>query len=154
MPPTSEARVRNGAIYTPASVARTMVALLDGHTPQGEVRVYNPFARSGELLAEFVQVHPATVRVHAEHPHPADLRLAGMWLAATGAPAELAVTASPPQGGATFLLTNPPFDKKTEPVWLRRCVASLAEDGRAAPRSVMSNSALRPWPTCSQIRRQ
>ena len=30
------------------------------------------------------------------------------------------------------MLTNPPFGQHAEPEWLRRCVASLAEDGRAA----------------------
>jgi type I restriction enzyme M protein len=111
-----------------------MVALLAGYTVQGTVTVYDPFARFGELLAEFVRNHPdpAAVQVHAEYPHPAELRVAGMWLAAAGAPAQLAVTSSPPPGGATFLLTNPPFGMQGEPAWLRRCVASLAEDGRAA----------------------
>ena len=96
--------------------------------------MYDPFARFGELAAEFVRgsADPAAVRVVIEHPHPAELRLAGMWLAAAGARAELAMTPSPPPGGATFVLTNPPFGQHTEREWLRRCVASLAEDGRAA----------------------
>ena len=125
---------RGDAICTPASITRTMVALLAGHTAQGNVSVYDPFARFGELAAEFVRgsADQAAVRVGIEHPHPAELRLAGMWLAAAGAHAELAMTSSPPPGGATFLLTNPPFGQHTEPEWLRRCVASLAEDGRAA----------------------
>jgi len=129
-----EARVHGGAICMPTSVTRTMVALLADHTGQGNVRVYDPFARFGELLAEFVRgcADQAAVQVRIEHPHPADLRLAGMWLAAAGTHAELAMTSSPPPGGATFLLTNPPFGEHTEPDWLRRCVASLAEDGRAA----------------------
>ena len=55
-----------------------------------------------------------------------------MWLAAVGVRAELAMTPSPPPGGATFLLTNPPFGQHTEMDWLQRCIASLAEDGRAA----------------------
>ena len=42
------------------------------------------------------------------------------------------MTSSPPPGGATFVLTNPPFGQHTEPEWLRRCADSLAEDGRAA----------------------
>ena len=126
--------VRAHAICTPASVTRTMVALLAGHATQGKVRVYDPYARFGELLAEFVQEagDQATVRVNIEHPHPAELRLAGMSLVAAGTRAELAMTPSPPPGGATFLLTNPPFGQRREPEWLRRCVASLAKDGRAA----------------------
>ena len=129
-----EVYVRDGAIWTPSSVTRTMVALLAGHIAQGDLRVYDPFARFGELAAEFVQESSdqAAVRVGIEHPHPADLRLAGMWLAAAGAHAELAMTPSPPSGGATFLLTNPPFGQHRDSEWLRRCVASLAEDGRAA----------------------
>ena len=126
--------VRTHAIYTPPGVTRTMVALLASHTPQGTISVYDPFARFGELPTEFVQgakgLTPAEVTI--EHPHPADLRLAGMSLAAAGAHAELATTPSPPPGGATFLITNPPFGQHTEPEWLQRCVRSLAEDGRAA----------------------
>ena len=118
----------------PASITRTMVALLADQATHGYVRVYDPFARFGELAAEFVRgsADQAAVRVVIEHPHPAELRVAGMWLAAAGARAELAMDASPPSGGATFLLTNPPFGQHTEGEWLRRCVASLAEDGRAA----------------------
>lgn len=129
-----ETRGHDGAISTPTSVARTMVALLADHTARGEVTVYDPFARFGELLAEFTQVPvgEAVLQVYAEHPHPAELRLAGMSLAATGATPELAVAPSPPPGGAKFLLTNPPFDKKEQPTWLRRCIAALADDGRAA----------------------
>ncbi|MGV9212779.1 N-6 DNA methylase [Micromonospora sp. RB23] len=129
-----ETRTRDGVISTPTSVARTMVALLTGRTVRGEVTVYDPFARFGELLTEFrrTAAGEAVVQVYAEHPHPADLRLAGMSLAATGATPELAVTSSPPSGGANVLLTNPPFDKKEQPTWLRRCIAALADDGRAA----------------------
>jgi type I restriction enzyme M protein len=124
------------AFYTPAGVSRTMVALLEGHNAQGGVTVYDPFARFGELAAEFVRgvTDQAAVRVGIEHPRPAELRLAGIWLAAAGTRAELALTSSPspPPGGANFLLTNPPFGQHSELEWLRRCVASLAEDGRAA----------------------
>jgi type I restriction enzyme M protein len=111
-----------------------MVALLAGQATHGYVRVYDPFARFGELAAEFVRgsADQAAVRVVLENPHPAELRVAGMWLAAAGARAELAMDASPPPGGATFVLTNPPFGQRTEGEWLRRCVASLAQDGRAA----------------------
>ena len=129
-----EVCARGDAICTPASITRTMVALLASHATRGYVSVYDPFARFGELAAEFVRgsADQAAVRIVIEHPDPAELRLAGMWLAAAGARAELATTPSPPPGGATFLLTNPPFGQHTEPEWLRRCVASLAEDGRAA----------------------
>ena len=129
-----EVCARGNAICTPASITRTMVALLAGRATHGYVRVYDPFARFGELAAEFVRgsADQAAVRIVIEHPDPAELRVAGMWLAAAGARAELVTEASPPPGGATFLLTNPPFGQHTEGEWLRRCVASLAEDGRAA----------------------
>jgi type I restriction enzyme M protein len=119
---------------TPASITRTMVALLADDTEQGNISVYDPFARFGELAAEFVRgsADPAAVRVDIEHPYPAALRLAGMELVSAGARAELALTSSPPPGGATFLLTNPPFGQYRELEWLRRCVASLALGGRAA----------------------
>jgi type I restriction enzyme M protein len=129
-----EVCVRGNAICTPASITRTMVALLAGQAAHGYVRVYDPFARFGELAAEFVRgsADKSAVRVVIENPHPAELRLAGMGLAAVGARAELAVDASPPPSGATFVLTNPPFGQHAEGEWLRRCVASLAADGRAA----------------------
>lgn len=122
------------AICTPASITRTMAALLAGQATHGYVRVYDPFARFGELAAEFARgsAEKSALRVVIEHPHPAELRVAGMWLAAAGARAELAMDASPPPGGATFVLTNPPFGQHAEGEWLRRCVASLAADGRAA----------------------
>jgi type I restriction enzyme M protein len=122
------------AYYTPADVTRTMVALLGSRDAQGDITVYDPHTPFGELAAEFVRGVPdqAAVRVGIEHRHPAELRLAGMWLAAAGTRAELALTSSPPPGGANFLLTNPPFGQHNELKWLRQCVASLAEDGRAA----------------------
>jgi type I restriction enzyme M protein len=130
-----EVGVRRDAISTPASVTRTMAALLAGHTARGNVTLYDPFARFGELAVEFVQKYAdrAAVRVGIEHPYSAELRLAGIRLAAAGTRAELAMTPSPPSGGATFLITNPPFGgQHRELEWLQRCVASLAEDGRAA----------------------
>jgi type I restriction enzyme M protein len=119
---------------TPTSITRTMVALLAEDTEQGNISVYDPFARFGELAAEFVRGYadPAAVRVGIEHPYPAALRVAGMEVASTGARAELALTSSPPPSGTTFLLTNPPFGQYRELEWLRRCVASLAHGGRAA----------------------
>jgi type I restriction enzyme M protein len=122
------------AICTPTSLTRTMVALLPGDTTQGDVRVHDPYARFGELAAEFVRrcADPATVRVDIGNPHPAELRLAGMWVTSVDARAELTITSSSPPGKANYLLANPPFGQSTEPEWLRRSVASLAEDGRAA----------------------
>jgi type I restriction enzyme M protein len=122
------------AICTPASLTRTMVALLLGHTTQGDVRVHDPYARFGELAAEFVRrcAYPAAVRVDIGNPHPAELRLAGMWVTSADARAELTITSSSPPGRANYLLANPPFGQNTEPEWLRQSVASLAEDSCAA----------------------
>lgn len=130
-----EACAQGDVFYTPASVTRTMVGLLAGHASQGDVSVHDPFARFGELAAEFVRGYAdkAAVRVCIQHPYPAALRLAGMSLAAIGTPAELGMTSSPPPGGATFLLANPPFGQSRELIeWLDLCIASLAEDGSAA----------------------
>ncbi|MBT8223971.1 MAG: N-6 DNA methylase [Dactylosporangium sp.] len=129
-----EARVRSDAICTPTSIAAIMAALLATHHMHGDVRVYDPFARFGELLAEFAHRYTssAVVQVYADHPRHDELRLAGMWLAATGTPASLSAEPSPPRGGATFLLANPPFGRTVEPTRLRDCVAALAPDGRAA----------------------
>ena len=128
-----QVQVRDDAIFTPASITDTMVALLADHAAKGNVRVYDPIARFGELLGGCLSAHPdpGAVQVSAENPHAAELRLAGMWLAAAGAHAQLAVTSSLPIE-ATFVLTNPPFGNQAEPAWLRRCIASLAMDGRAA----------------------
>ena len=122
------------AICTPASLARTMVALLPGDSTQGDVRVHDPYARFGELAAEFVRkcADPAAVRVDIGNPHPAELRLAGMWVTSADARAELTITSTPPPGRANYLLANPPFGQNTEPEWLRQSVASLDEDGRGA----------------------
>jgi len=126
-------QVRDDVIYTPASITDTMVALLADHATKGNVTVYDPFARFGELLGGFLSAHadPAAVQVSAENPHAAELRLAGMWLAAADAHAQLAVSSSP-SVEATFVLANPPFGNQAEPEWLRRCIASLAKNGRAA----------------------
>jgi type I restriction enzyme M protein len=120
--------------YTPAYVTRTMVALLGDRNVRGDVTVYDPYTRFGELAAEFVRAatDQAAVRVGIEHPRRAELRLAGMWLATTGTRAELALTSSPPPDGADIVLANPPFGQHSELEWVRHCVASLAEDGRAA----------------------
>ncbi|MFG3642526.1 N-6 DNA methylase [Micromonospora sp. NPDC047762] len=128
-------------ISTPEGVARTMVALLAGTPVDRGVLIYDPFARFGELPAEFIRAAgdlaaaagdtPDTVLVRAEHPDAGELRLAGMWLMASGTPAELAVTPAPTPAGATFVLTNPPFGKHVEDKWLRHCVDSLTEEGRA-----------------------
>ena len=146
---------RGNAICTPASITRTMVALLAGQATHGYVMVYDPFARFGELAAEFVRgsAEKSALRVIIENPHPAELRVAGMWLAAAGARTELAMDASPPPGGATFLLTNPPFGQHAEGEWLRRCVASLAADGRAAM-LMPYGAGFDPGPQAHDVRRE
>ncbi|WP_147315533.1 N-6 DNA methylase [Asanoa ferruginea] len=136
-----QASIGPDVISTPQGIARTMVALLAFIPADGDVLIYDPFARFGELPGEFVRSagdpaamashNLAAVRIRVEHPDTAELRLAGMWLAASGTLAELAVTAAPPPGGATFVLTNPPFGNRVEDTWLRHCVDSLAENGRA-----------------------
>lgn len=119
-----------------------MVALLAGTSVDSDALIYDPFARFGELPTEFIRAAGdsdvvaggdlSAVRVRAEHPDSAELRLAGMWLAASGAPAEFAVTTAPTPIGATLVLTNPPFGKRVEDTWLRHCVDSLTDEGRAA----------------------
>lgn len=129
-----EVGARNGEFYTPASVTRLLVDLLSDHTVQGDVKVHDPFARFGELSAEFARrrTDQTTVQVHIEHPHPSFLRMAGMWLAATDSPAELNTMSSPPAGGATYVMANPPFGQRRELTeWLPRCIDLLSEDGRA-----------------------
>jgi type I restriction enzyme M protein len=121
------------AISTPASLTRTMVALLADATMRGDVTVHDPHARFGELAAEFVRscAGPGAVRVEIGNPRPAELRLAGMWVTSADARAELTMTSSSPPGRANYLLANPPFGRDTVQ-WLRQSVASLTQDGRAA----------------------
>lgn len=121
-----EARGRDDKIYTPPSIARTMVRLVDG------AEAYDPHARFGELLVEFARAHGPKVRVRAESRYPSELRLAGMRLRATGAQVELAPEPNAAARTSAVLLTNPPFDKHSGFDWLEQAVESLAEDGRAA----------------------
>ena len=130
-----DACVRSGEFYTPASVTDTIVELMAGPTTPGDVTVHDPFARFGELPVEFARgrADQTAMQVSIEHPHPAALRMAGMWLAATGSPADLSTMFSPPSGGATWVITNPPFGRRKELTeWLPRCIDLLSEDGSAA----------------------
>jgi type I restriction enzyme M protein len=119
-------RGRDDRIYTPSSIARVMVRLVNG------AEAYDPYARFGELLAEFARVHrDVTVKVLAENSYPTELRLAGIWLAQTGAQIALS-TASKPGSERPAILLNPPFGKHGEFNWLEQAIKSLTEDGRAA----------------------
>jgi type I restriction enzyme M protein len=120
-----EARDRDDKIYTPLSIARTMVRLVGG------AEAYDPHARFGELLVEFARTHGPNVQVRAESQYPSDLRLAGMRLRGSGAQVELAPGPNAAARTSAVLLTNPPFDKHNGFDWLERAVESLAEDGRA-----------------------
>jgi type I restriction enzyme M protein len=121
-----EAHGRDDKIYTPRNIARVMVSLVNGD------EAYDPYPRFGELLVEFARAHGGPkVRVRAESRYPSELRLAGMWLAETGARVELAPEPNVGSTKSAVLLTNPPFGKHGEFDWLEQAVESLAEDGRA-----------------------
>jgi type I restriction enzyme M protein len=120
-----EARGRDDKIFTPPSIARTMVGLVEG------AEAYDPHARFGELLVEFARAHGPNVRVRAESRYPSELRLAGMRLRASGAQVELVPEPNDIIQTSGVLLTNPPFDKHSGSDWLEQAVESLAEDGRA-----------------------
>lgn len=120
-----EARGRDDKIFTPSSIARTMVGLVAG------AEAYDPHARFGELLAEFARAHGPDVRVRAESPHPSELRLAGMRLKGLGAHVELAAGPNAISRKSAVLLTNPPFGKHGGFDRMEQAVESLAEDGRA-----------------------
>ncbi len=108
-----------GAFYTPRSVVRTLVEMLEPY--QG--RVYDPAAGSGGMFvqsAEFVQAHGGTrtdISVYGQEFTDTTWKLAKMNLALRGIEADLGSHSADsftedlhPDLRADFILANPPFN--------------------------------------------
>lgn len=162
----AESKLDSNEFFTPDDVAQVMAEiLLTGEGP--DRRLYDPYARGGELLVAAAGRAAALADVRGDSPHAHTLRLAGMSLVVHGRRAKLhLVTGSPwhartwPRQAADLIITNPPFNGTSSPgvqrveedwpfgppppgndnfAWLQHVFASLAVGGRAAV--VMPNTA-------------
>ena len=110
---------RGGQFYTPASIVRTLVAVLAPH--QGQV--YDPCCGSGGMFEQsekFIEAHGGTigdVSIFGQESNPTTWRLAAMNLAIRGIdfnlgkePADTFVRNQHPDLRADFVLANPPFN--------------------------------------------
>ncbi|MER5626435.1 N-6 DNA methylase [Streptosporangium sp. NPDC002544] len=158
--------LRSGEFFTPPALTRLMADLLvSGAT--GIKRIYDPYARGGELLVATAGAAGGDADVRGESPRLETLRYAAMNLALHGADATLEVgTATPweahgnrPVIRADVIVTNPPFNmgstvrERTQATWpygappagndnfawLQHIQQTLADGGRAA--TIMPQSA-------------
>ena len=177
----SVALARRGDHYTPSSLCRLMVSLLD---PQPNVRIHDPFCRAGELLLEAAAharrsgLDSTSLRLSGDAVSERFLRLSVLATELTGLDVDLNVRnvldVPRDQGGhADLVLANPPFNLRSElaavragdarwrygvpPIgntnfaWLQHILWSLVPDGRAAV--LMPNIAtFSSHPAESQIR--
>lgn len=108
-----------GAFYTPRSVVKTLVEMLEPY----EGRVYDPACGSGGMFVEsakFVEAHggnPNTISVYGQEFTDTTWRLAKMNLALRGIEADLGERSADtftqdlhPDLRADFILANPPFN--------------------------------------------
>ncbi|NUW37340.1 N-6 DNA methylase [Nonomuraea sp. SMC257] len=151
--------LRSGEFLTPSTLTRLMADLvLSGATRIR--RVYDPYARGGELLVATASAVSGDVDARGESPRLETLRYAAMYLAVSGTNASMEVgTATPwevrgnrPMVKADVIVTNPPFNMAStagertpatwpygEPptgndnfAWLQHILQSLVAGGRAA----------------------
>lgn len=110
---------RAGEFYTPASIVRTLVEILEPYNG----RVYDPCCGAGGMFvqsAKFVQNHHGEIRdlsVFGQEANPTTWKLAQMNLAIRGIEADLGETYADtffndqhPTLRADFVLANPPFN--------------------------------------------
>ncbi|GAD22113.1 hypothetical protein AVS7_01873 [Acidovorax sp. MR-S7] len=110
---------RGGQFYTPASIVKTLVAVLAPH--QG--KVYDPCCGSGGMFVQsekFIEAHGGKlgdVSIYGQEANPTTWRLAAMNLAIRGIdfnlgrePADTFVRNQHPDLRADFILANPPFN--------------------------------------------
>ena len=122
-----------GAFYTPRSVVKTLVEMLEPY----KGRVYDPACGSGGMFVEsakFVEAHggnPNTISVYGQEFTDTTWRLAKMNLALRGIEADLGERSADtftqdlhPDLRADFILANPPFNVSN---WWD---ATLADDPR------------------------
>ena len=110
---------RGGQFYTPASIVKTLVAVLAPH----HGKVYDPCCGSGGMFVQserFIEAHGGKigdVSIYGQEANPTTWRLAAMNLAIRGIdfnlgkePADTFVRDQHPDLRADFVLANPPFN--------------------------------------------
>lgn len=110
---------RGGQFYTPVSIVKTLVAVLDPHKGQ----VYDPCCGSGGMFVQsekFIKAHdgkPDDVSIYGQEANPTTWRLAAMNLAIRGMSYNLGKEAADtfthnqhPNLRADFIMANPPFN--------------------------------------------
>lgn len=110
---------KGGQFYTPASIVKTLVAVLAPHKGQ----VYDPCCGSGGMFVQsekFIEAHGGKlgdVSIYGQESNPTTWRLAAMNLAIRGIdfnlgkePADSFTRNQHPDLRADFILANPPFN--------------------------------------------
>ncbi|MEM5276694.1 class I SAM-dependent DNA methyltransferase [Cupriavidus taiwanensis] len=110
---------KGGQFYTPASIVKTLVAVLAPH----HGKVYDPCCGSGGMFVQsekFIEAHGGKlgdVSIYGQESNPTTWRLAAMNLAIRGIdynlgrePADTFVRNQHPDLRADFVLANPPFN--------------------------------------------
>ncbi len=110
---------RGGQFYTPASIVKTLVAILSPHSGQ----VYDPCCGSGGMFVQserFIEAHGGKlgdVSIYGQEANPTTWRLAAMNLAIRGIefnlgrePDDSFTKNQHPDLRADFILANPPFN--------------------------------------------
>ncbi|ACV35171.1 class I SAM-dependent DNA methyltransferase [Accumulibacter sp.] len=110
---------KGGQFYTPASIVKTLVAVLAPH----HGKVYDPCCGSGGMFVQsekFVEAHGGklgNVSIYGQESNPTTWRLAAMNLAIRGIdfnlgrePADTFTRNQHPDLRADFILANPPFN--------------------------------------------
>lgn len=110
---------KGGQFYTPASIVKTLVAVLAPH----HGKVYDPCCGSGGMFVQsekFIEAHGGKlgdVSIYGQESNPTTWRLAAMNLAIRGIdynlgkePADTFVRDQHPDLRADFVLANPPFN--------------------------------------------
>lgn len=110
---------RGGQFYTPASIVKTLVAILSPHSGQ----VYDPCCGSGGMFVQsekFIEAHGGKlgdVSIYGQEANPTTWRLAAMNLAIRGIdfnlgrePGDTFTRNQHPEMRADFILANPPFN--------------------------------------------
>lgn len=110
---------RGGQFYTPASIVKTLVAVLSPHSG----KVYDPCCGSGGMFVQsekFIEAHGGKlgdVAIYGQEANPTTWRLAAMNLAIRGIdfnlgrePEDTFTKNQHPDLRADFILANPPFN--------------------------------------------
>ena len=110
---------KGGQFYTPASIVKTLVAILSPH----EGKVYDPCCGSGGMFVQsekFIEAHGGKlgdVSIYGQESNPTTWRLAAMNLAIRGIdynlgrePADTFTRNQHPDLRADYILANPPFN--------------------------------------------